>query len=153
MAYTQTTVYVELEGAMARDRSGNTRGATSGSRRAPGGADTGRIGRQSAAVPRPESTARESALVDRIASYLNGRAGCRVRKTHGSAYTAGFPDLIGCCWGLFVAIEVKRPGERPTPLQASELRSWRLSGGQFVVWADRFDEFEQAFLTFEALRK
>jgi hypothetical protein len=33
-------------------------------------------------------------------------------------YTSGLPDIIGCFWGLFFSIEVKREGGKVEPLQA-----------------------------------
>ena len=34
-----------------------------------------------------------------------------------------------------MAIELKRPGQEPTPLQAQELRRWRGAHG-YAVWTD-----------------
>jgi Holliday junction resolvase len=39
-------------------------------------------------------------------------------KVHGSPFQkAGVPDIIGCYRGLFVAIELKMPGNGPSELQ------------------------------------
>jgi Holliday junction resolvase len=78
--------------------------------------------------------------VARIETYLRRQPQCWVRKTHGSAYSSGLADLIGCWHGRFFAIEVKRPGEEPTPLQAQALREVRRSGG-LAVWCDQFEDF------------
>lgn len=40
----------------------------------------------------------------------------------------GTPDIFACIGGQFIAIEVKRAGERPTPIQGYQLEEWRLSG-------------------------
>lgn len=52
-----------------------------------------------------------------------------VRKLHGSIFaTAGDPDLYGSYKGRAFAIEVKRPGEKATPLQEARLRDWAAAG-------------------------
>lgn len=42
---------------------------------------------------------------------------------------AGTPDFIGCYFGRFVAIEIKRPGERPKPHQSSVQSMIQRTGG------------------------
>lgn len=60
-------------------------------------------------------------------------------KTHGSIYAKlGNPDLILCIGGLFVGIECKLPGERPTTIQSVRLREIRQAGGRSYV----VDDFE-----------
>ncbi len=71
---------------------------------------------------------RESALVAEIVRALRARPDVVVRKRHGSAWgVAGDPDLYGSIDGRHFEIEVKRPGERPTRLQAARLAQWRAS--------------------------
>lgn len=73
----------------------------------------------------------ERKLVQKIQRYLDGE-GARCFKIHGGDnpfQEAGIPDLL-CCWrGLFIALEVKLPGEKPSPKQASILRQIERSGG------------------------
>jgi hypothetical protein len=38
-------------------------------------------------------------------------------------YRAGVPDIIGCCRGRFVALELKIEPNRPTPLQEYEMKA------------------------------
>lgn len=55
-------------------------------------------------------------------------------KTHGSAMQrAGVPDLLVCYCGRFVAIEVKRPGGKPTELQEHVLAKISGAGGVAIV--------------------
>lgn len=82
---------------------------------------------------------RETALVDRLVRYLNRLPSCRVRKTHGSVFASGWPDLVGTIQGRMIALEVKRAGEKPTPLQVAELDLWRRAGA-YAVWVDNFDD-------------
>lgn len=81
----------------------------------------------------------ESAIVRTILKRLNALPGCYARKTHGGAYSAGWPDLIVCYQGHLLALEVKRPGGRLTALQAVELDRWRAAGATAAVvtsWAE-----------------
>ena len=71
---------------------------------------------------------RESALVAEIVRALRALPGVIVRKRHGTAWgVAGDPDLYGSINGQHFEIEVKRPGEHPTRLQAARLAQWRAS--------------------------
>lgn len=82
--------------------------------------------------------AREIALVERTKRLLH-RQGCKAIKTHGSALQQGIPDIIGSfpvkygnsihgVVGVFIAIEMKRPGYEPTEKQYRQLYEWRQSG-------------------------
>lgn len=57
------------------------------------------------------------------------------RKRHGSAFvTAGDPDICGLWRGVHFEIELKQPGENPTPLQRLRLEEWGRAGARtFVV--------------------
>jgi hypothetical protein len=70
----------------------------------------------------------EAALQRKIQAALRDRGG-KVIKVHGGAYAvAGTPDLIGAIDGVSFAIEVKRPGERPSAKQEAELSAWAAQG-------------------------
>lgn len=49
---------------------------------------------------------------------------------------AGIADVIGVYRGIFVAIEVKRPGKKPTELQSAFLDKVRQKGGIAFVCDD-----------------
>lgn len=52
-----------------------------------------------------------------------------VVKTIGTgAFKKGTPDLLACVEGRMCAIELKQPGETPTPLQWKRLREWAAAG-------------------------
>lgn len=55
----------------------------------------------------------------------------------------GCPDLIVCLSGRFVAVEVKRPGEKPTDKQTAALDAIRRAGGLAFV-ARSVDDVEKA---------
>lgn len=77
-------------------------------------------------MPRqPEGKAKK-----RIKSYLQGQ-GAVVWAIHGGDpfQESGIPDLIGCWRGRFLGLEVKQPGEEPTPLQLRSLSLITRAGG------------------------
>jgi len=76
----------------------------------------------------------EIAIVKAILAYLNGLPGCVVRKRWSAGYgVAGDPDITGCIRGRHFELEVKRPGQQPTPLQARRLAEWRNAGAITAV--------------------
>jgi len=69
-----------------------------------------------------------------LLEYATREKGAYGWKAHGSIYTLrGNPDIILCVAGLFVGIECKLPGEKPTTLQALRLRQIREAGGRSYV--------------------
>jgi hypothetical protein len=76
----------------------------------------------------------ERAVVKAILAYLNGQPGCLARKRWGGGMgVAGDPDIDACVRGRSVQLEVKRSGERPTPLQLKRLDEWRQAGAIVAV--------------------
>jgi hypothetical protein len=76
----------------------------------------------------------ERAIVRAILAYLNGQPGCLARKRWGGGMgVAGDPDIDACVRGRSVQLEVKRSGERPTPLQLKRLDEWRRAGAVVAV--------------------
>ena len=76
----------------------------------------------------------ERAIVKAILAYLNSLPGCLARKRWGGGMgVAGDPDIDACIGGRSVQLEVKRPGERPTPLQLKRLEEWRKAGAVVAV--------------------
>jgi len=71
----------------------------------------------------------EKAIVKSILAYLNGLPECLARKRWGGGMgVAGDPDIDACLRGRSLQLEVKRPGEKPTALQAKRLDEWRKAG-------------------------
>jgi len=69
----------------------------------------------------------ETAITEAIMRWLRAR-GAHVIKTYGGPYRRGLPDLIGVYRGRALALEVKRPGGKPTKLQEYELGRWAAAG-------------------------
>lgn len=91
----------------------------------------------------------EAALTKSLMAYAR-RQRCFVKKNHGSLYGfAGEPDLfllIPVSYQTFPApafIEVKTPGNKPTPLQCKVMRSLQKTGA-FVTWVDSLERFALA---------
>jgi hypothetical protein len=60
--------------------------------------------------------------------------GLLFRKRHGTAMgVAGDPDIYGLWNGHHFEIELKVPGEHPTPLQALRLGEWAKAGALTAV--------------------
>lgn len=79
----------------------------------------------------------ESDLSRRIIAYLNQQKGWYAQKRHIGPYDrAGEPDITGIApGGRRVEIEVKLPGNLPTPHQRLRLDHWRkLDALVTVVW-------------------
>ena len=76
----------------------------------------------------------EAKIGRKIRAYLEEN-GAFVFKIHGGPQMmAGLPDLIACLpKGRFAGIEVKQPGQRPTPRQEFVHRMIKRAGGEVVV--------------------
>lgn len=78
----------------------------------------------------------EKRIEKAIQRYLDSIGAYHI-KNHGSIYSrAGTPDITASINGRFVAIEVKQPGGRVTPLQAAHIELIKQSGGvAFVAYS------------------
>lgn len=73
---------------------------------------------------------KESTLQSRCADWLADQPDVWPLKVHGGPYQrANIPDYLLCVGGVFCGIELKVPGEQPTPGQALELRAIARAGG------------------------
>ena len=78
----------------------------------------------------------ESAIVKAILAYLNSLPECLARKRWGGGMgVAGEPDIDACLRGRSLQLEVKRPGQKATPLQVKRLEQWRHAGAPVGVVA------------------
>lgn len=48
---------------------------------------------------------------------------------------SGVPDIIACYRTMFIGIEVKRPGKKPTPIQERRMAEIKVRGG-IAIWGD-----------------
>lgn len=103
-------------------------------------------------------TARETNIVKTIVEGLRKHAAHRgqaivVRKRHGSVMGhAGDPDIYGILDGRHFELEVKRPGEEPTPLQRYRLEEWR-GAGAIAGWVTDVDQAKRVLWPDEVLER
>ena len=75
----------------------------------------------------------EARIGQKIRKYLDD-LGAFIFKVHGGPQMmAGLPDLIACYKGHFWGIEVKQPGQRPTPRQEWVHSLILRAGGSIIV--------------------
>lgn len=85
----------------------------------------------------------EAAVVRRIVGWLKTVPGLEYEVRHGTAFgKAGQPDISCCYRGRRIEMEVKRPGGKPTPLQAARLAAWERAGAITGV-AHSLDEAQE----------
>ena len=92
----------------------------------------------------------EKAIENQIKRYLDSIGAYHI-KTHGNMFSkAGTPDILACINGTFVAIEVKRPVGRVSPLQKAKIKLIRQAGGVAFV-AHSLEETKQNLKKFDVI--
>lgn len=89
--------------------------------------------------------AAEKQFENKVKKFLTDN-GCWVLKYWaGAAFTqSGIPDLLVCCNGYFVAIELKAPNGKPSDLQKYQIRQIKKAGGvALVLYPNDFEEFKK----------
>lgn len=78
--------------------------------------------------------AAEKQFENKVKAYLKSRGCWSLKYWGGAPYTkSGVPDLLVCCGGRFLAVELKAPKGRPSDLQVCSLRKIDHSGGYAVL--------------------
>lgn len=96
--------------------------------------------------------ATEKNFENRIKQFLQ-KEGCWFIKYWGGGYYTkeGIPDILACVNGQFVAIEVKAPNGRPTPMQIKKLMDIDKSHGWSVLlYPNNFTLFQNFILCLKA---
>ena len=88
--------------------------------------------------------AAEKNFENRLKKFLEDE-GCWFVKFFANAYTkSGIPDILCCCNGRFLAIEVKAPRGKPSELQKWNIQKIIEQGGYGVIlYPDQFDDFKE----------
>lgn len=81
----------------------------------------------------------EQKIQAKILGFLKSM-GCYTVKVM-AANRNGVPDILGCYKGHFIAVEVKRPGNKPTELQQAHIDDINQKQGHAIV-AYSVDEVE-----------
>lgn len=80
----------------------------------------------------------EAEVVRRQMAVLNSMPGVYCLRTHGGSFQQkGTPDIMGCAFGHFFAIEAKRTSrEKTSTAQQYNLKKFRQAGGKTFVSHD-----------------
>lgn len=96
--------------------------------------------------------AAEKNFENRVKKFLKEQGCYFIKYWGGAAYTkSGVPDLLVCCNGHFVGIEVKAEKGKPSELQIYNLREIDKAGGYGVLLYP--EDFEQFKVFIEYLNK
>ena len=71
----------------------------------------------------------ESSIQSSIMKALRKQGGLWLKTRESLAGVSGISDIIGCYRGRFIAIEIKRPGEKPRADQQAYLEIVKRCGG------------------------
>ena len=88
--------------------------------------------------------AAEKNFENRLKKFLEDE-NCWFVKFFANAYTkSGIPDLLVCCNGYFLGVEVKAPNGKPSELQKRNIKKINESCGGIgiVLYPDQFDDFK-----------
>ena len=87
--------------------------------------------------------AAEKQFENKVKGFLKEH-GCWILKTWSNGVQrSGVPDLLVCCKGYFVGIELKATNGKPSELQLYNLRKIEESGGfSWLLYPNGYDDFE-----------
>ena len=78
--------------------------------------------------------ATEKLFENRVKAYLKEQGCWFVKYWAGAAFTkTGIPDLLVCCNGRFLGVELKAPNGKPSELQIYNLKKIDESGGYGIL--------------------
>lgn len=88
--------------------------------------------------------AAEKNFENRVKKFLKDE-GCWTLKTWGGGLQrSGIPDLLVCCNGFFIGVELKAPKGKPSDLQLWNLMKIDDAGGfGWLLYPDKFDDFKE----------
>lgn len=86
----------------------------------------------------------EKNFENRVKKYLKDQGCWYVKYWAGGEFTkAGIPDLLVCCNGYFLGVELKGPKGRPSELQLWNIKQIKNAGGiALVLYPKDFEEFK-----------
>jgi Holliday junction resolvase len=87
---------------------------------------------------------REKTFEMQVRKWLESK-GCWVLKTISNGMQrAGIPDLLICCNGMFIGVELKTEKGKSSPLQEHELSEISKAGGRaFLLRPQGFETFKE----------
>jgi Holliday junction resolvase len=89
--------------------------------------------------------ASEKQFENKIKKFLKDEGCWFLKYWAGAAYTkSGIPDLLICCNGYFLGVEVKAPRGKPSELQLWNIEKIKEAGGiGLVLYPKDFDSFKE----------
>ena len=86
----------------------------------------------------------EKNFENRVKKFLKDEGCYFIKYWGGGEYTkAGVPDILCCCNGCFIGIEIKSQTGRPSPLQIHNLKEINKSAGYAILlYPDHFELFK-----------
>ena len=86
----------------------------------------------------------EKNFENKVKKFLEEKICWLLKYWGGAAYTkSGIPDLLVCCNGHFLGVEIKAPKGKPSPLQIHNLKKIDEAGGIAVLlYPDNFETFK-----------
>ncbi len=87
--------------------------------------------------------AQEKNFENRVKEFLKDMGCWQLKYWGGAVFTkSGIPDLLVCCKGAFIAVELKAPKGTPSDLQIYNLRQIDNAGGYAVLlYPDQWETF------------
>lgn len=88
--------------------------------------------------------AAEKNFENKVKDFLKEEGCWFIKYWGGAAYTkSGIPDILVCCNGKFLGVEVKAPNGKPSPLQIHNLKLIDEAGGHGVLlYPNQFEDFK-----------
>lgn len=94
--------------------------------------------------------AAEKQFENKVKAFLTEQGCWYVKYWSGNAQNGkkftkdGIPDLLVCCNGYFIGIEVKAPNGKPTKLQLWNIEQIKKAGGYaLVLYPQQFEDFKR----------
>jgi hypothetical protein len=89
--------------------------------------------------------AEEKNFENRVKQFLKEQGCFFVKYWGGGRFTQdGVPDLLICCSGYFIAVELKATKGRPSELQIVKLKQITDAGGiGFLLYPQQFEDFKR----------
>lgn len=86
--------------------------------------------------------AEEKNFENKVKTFLKENGCWSLKYWGGGEYTKiGVPDLLVCCNGWFVGVEVKSSKGRPSPQQIKNLRDIRNAGGFGILLYPKYQDY------------
>lgn len=97
--------------------------------------------------------AAEKNFENKVKKFLKDQGCWFIKYWAGGEFTkSGVPDLLVCCNGYFLGVELKAPNGKPSELQLWNIKQIQNAGGiAMVLYPKDFEEFKE--LIYSLLKK